>query len=111
VGRDPDGRAYGEESTGDGRGKVALPEVNAGSRQPSHVHAVVDENDGPGLPAPAVRLLDRLEQVRIGQVLLADLEKPDAGAEQAGRDLRDLSALGRSARADRVDRRRFQGSV
>ncbi len=111
MGRDADGRAAGEDAPGDGRGKVVFPEVNADSREEGHVHPVIDENDGAELPTPAVRLLDRLEQGRVGQILLADLEQPDARAEKTGGDLGDLAAPGRSARADRVDRRKFQGKV
>jgi hypothetical protein len=111
VGRDPDGRAAGEEAPGDGGGKVVFPEVNADAREERHVHPVVDDDDRPGLPTPPVGRLDRLEQVAVGQFLFADLEKPDARVEQAAGDLHDLAGAGGSARADRVDRRKFQRSV
>jgi hypothetical protein len=111
VGRDPDGRPAREETSGHRGGEVVFSEVNADSRQTRHVHPVVDDDSRAGLPPPPVGLLDRLEELAVGQVPFADLEKADSGAEEAGGSLDDLVCAAGSARADRVDRRNFQRSV
>ena len=85
--------------------------MNANAGQPRHVHPVVDEDDRPGLPTPSVGGFDRLEQVPVGQTFLPDLQKADPRVEQAPGDSRDLAGACRSARADGIDRGKFQESV
>jgi hypothetical protein len=85
--------------------------VNAQARQPRHVDPVVDDDDRSRGPPPAVRGLDRSQEVPVGQAFFPDLEEPDPRVEEPAGDRRDVAGSRRVARADRVDRRRFQGSV